>query len=307
MRFLILILVLSLNACEWIADYPLAESYHSPHADLASQYDSSITNDSISIAIDQQIITHDQNTTDNDSSITTINKITTPPFLTFSTQNYVFSGSLSKSGDIAQWQFSDGAASNSASVTHQFNAAEQPPFKISIASVDQGDGFNEIKIVNQGLNGDISQLIALGTLKKIDLSSNAFSGMLPDFDALNDIEEINLSSNDFSGTIPSFNAFYSLRIVDLSHNRLEKTQTNAFNNLSVIEEIFLNDNQFGATALTDILRDLYINALLYIYNPKVYIKNNPGDGDDTLCSWVDLLRDRGWTIDSACEDDADFY
>ncbi|KAL3690710.1 hypothetical protein R1sor_004361 [Riccia sorocarpa] len=124
-----------------------------------------------------------------------------------------------------------------------------------------------LELQNNRLTGsmDDTNLFSLGSLQKLDLSENNFTGVLPALSGLQNITFLDVSNNGFQGTLPStlfsLNLYYcnmslnnftgsievrgqSLRgVLDLSRNALSGGISSLLSMLSAISYLDLGDNR----------------------------------------------------------------
>lgn len=106
-------------------------------------------------------------------------------------------------------------------------------------------------LAGMGLSGklDVEPLIAIATLRTINVVNNSFSGSIPQFNRLGGLKAIFLTGNQFSGNIPSeyFTRMGSLRSLWLSDNEFTGSIPISIQFLSHISELHLENNQFNGT------------------------------------------------------------
>ncbi|KAG9137397.1 hypothetical protein Leryth_026601 [Lithospermum erythrorhizon] len=96
------------------------------------------------------------------------------------------------------------------------------------------------------LNGLITPLISLSSLRVLSLKYNNFSGTLPDFSTLSSLRLLFLSHNLFQGHLGNFVfVHYGIYRLDLSHNNLTGDIPQYFSKLTHLLTLRLEENGFS--------------------------------------------------------------
>ncbi|KAL3692189.1 hypothetical protein R1sor_005840 [Riccia sorocarpa] len=124
-----------------------------------------------------------------------------------------------------------------------------------------------LELQNNHLSGrmDVTNLFSLGSLQKLDLSGNNFTGVLPGLNGLQNITFLDVSNNRFQGTLPSplfsLNLYYCnmssndfsgsievtgqsmTGVIDLSRNALTGAISSLLSTSSTITYLDISDNR----------------------------------------------------------------
>ncbi len=94
------------------------------------------------------------------------------------------------------------------------------------------------------MDGHISDLSTLTTLKNLYLADNQLEGQIPDMSALTSLEYLTLRGNQLTGQVPDLSALTRLKYLDLSSNLLSGQIPN-LGALTNLKRLTLNSNQFS--------------------------------------------------------------
>jgi cysteine-rich repeat protein len=148
-----------------------------------------------------------------------------------------------------------------------------------------------------------SQLSVLWSLKEVDLSANQFTGTLPtNWSALSNLESLSVSSNTLTWTIPSswtalsklkkvnlantdlwwnigitIPSWQSIQTINIQNNNFVGTFTNAFENLTWLTSLLVNNNYLDRT----LTHDAYVHGDLEQWIDWITIKNLSNQWDRT--------------------------
>ncbi|KAJ1378660.1 Tyrosine-protein kinase, active site [Sesbania bispinosa] len=105
----------------------------------------------------------------------------------------------------------------------------------------------KLDLSHQNLQGNITLMSRLKSLRWLDLSNNNFHGLIPPvFGNLSDLEFLDMSSNKFEGSIPpQFGALRSLKSLNLSNNLLVGEIPKELQGLENLQEFQISCNHLS--------------------------------------------------------------
>ncbi|KAK6127352.1 hypothetical protein DH2020_038895 [Rehmannia glutinosa] len=106
-----------------------------------------------------------------------------------------------------------------------------------------------LDLSSHGLQGNLSLISELKSLKYLDLSFNNFNGIIPpSFGNLSELEFLDLSFNSFGGTIPvEFSRLRNLRALNVSNNFLIGVIPQEFEGLNNLQELQMFTNRLNGS------------------------------------------------------------
>ncbi|PPD89999.1 hypothetical protein GOBAR_DD13067 [Gossypium barbadense] len=108
-----------------------------------------------------------------------------------------------------------------------------------------------------GMESTLSnQLITLGRMELLDLSSNYFNGSIPqNLGKLSSLKALYLAGNLFKGSlpVPGLCELRRLQVLDISHNRLEGTLPSCLSNLTSLKVLDVHDNLLSGSITPNLI------------------------------------------------------
>lgn len=156
---------------------------------------------------------------------------------------------------------------------------------------------------------DVLTHVSLSSLDTVDLSANAFAGTLPrSVGDLRALKFLDLNGNRLSGTLPDVLGMQDLRSLSLQHNLLTGTLPDSLARATMLEEMYLYDNQLTGEVLPGSLHTMPSLRTLDVHNndltgavPSLYtnVKGGVPPRLDTLIAHGNRLSTWNTTVDAA--------
>ncbi|KAE8794683.1 LRR receptor-like kinase [Hordeum vulgare] len=103
-----------------------------------------------------------------------------------------------------------------------------------------------LNLSSNGFSGQLPPLNQIRELISLDLSSNSFQGIIPDsLTKFSNLQLLNLSFNALSGQLPPLDQFHELLQLDLSSNSFQGLFPDSFTNSSNLKLLNLANNSFS--------------------------------------------------------------